>query len=161
MNYLDHALLGVRDLDAAAARLKREHGWATLPGGSPAPGLHNASVPLTPPTYLELITPTDPSASRPAARLAEWITEGDRLFTWAIEPDDLDAVAKRLGLAPWGGGAGPERWRIVGEVEQAQPFFIEYDVPPGGPHAGLDSELCLSRAPWRTGTLHRPRDRRR
>jgi hypothetical protein len=67
MNYVDHVLLGVRDLDAGAARLKREYGWATLPGGSPAPGLENASVALTPPTYLELITATDPSASRPAA----------------------------------------------------------------------------------------------
>lgn len=129
MNYLDHVLVGVSDLEAAGQTLRRDHGWGTLPGGSPAPGLHNAVIPLEPPTYLELITPTDRSASDPAAKLAKRIADGDRLFTWALEPDDLDAVAARLGLVPWGGGAGPARWRIVGEVEPARPFFIEYDVP--------------------------------
>jgi hypothetical protein len=53
------------------------------------------------PTYLELTTSTDPSAADPAARLAEWIADADRLFTSAIEPDDLDAVAERIALEPW------------------------------------------------------------
>lgn len=108
--------------------MERNFGWRTLPGGSPAPGLTNTSIPLEPPTYLELITPADAAASAPARRLATWIHAGDRLFTWALEPDNLDEVAERLGLDPWAGGAGPARWRIVGEVGPTRPFFIEYDV---------------------------------
>jgi hypothetical protein len=50
------------------------------------------------------------------------------LFTWAIEPADLDAVAARLGLEPRPGDAGPARWRIVGKIERARPFFVEFDL---------------------------------
>ncbi|MGC7096409.1 VOC family protein [Amycolatopsis lurida] len=128
MNHLDHVLLGVRDLDAARERLRREWGLGTVPGGSPAPGVANAVVPLEPPVYLELVTATDPGAGEAAAGLAAATALGDRLFTWAIEPDDLDAHAARLGLEPMSGGGTTGRWRLLGEVEPERPFFIEYDV---------------------------------
>ncbi|MEU5263076.1 VOC family protein [Amycolatopsis sp. NPDC021455] len=132
MNVLDHVLLGVRDLEAAADRLRREWGLGTVPGGSPAPGVTNAVVPLEPPIYLELATATDAGASDAAARLAAATATGDRLFTWAIEPDDLDADAARLGLTPLSGGGNTGRWRLLGEVEQERPFFIEYDIARAG-----------------------------
>ncbi|MFI7121714.1 VOC family protein [Amycolatopsis sp. NPDC049868] len=128
MNFLDHVLLGVRDLDAAADRFRREWGLGTVPGGSPVPGVANAVVPLAPPVYLELVTATDADASEAAARLAALTAAGDRLFTWAIEPDDLDALATGLAVEPLSGGGDTGRWRSLGEVEQGRPFFIEYDI---------------------------------
>jgi hypothetical protein len=132
MNVLDHVLLGVRDLEAAADRLRREWGLGTVPGGSPAPGVVNAVVPLEPPVYLELVTATDAGASKAAAGLATATAAGDRLFTWALEPDDLDAQAARLGITPLSGGGDTGRWRLLGEVEQERPFFIEYDIARAG-----------------------------
>lgn len=128
MNFLDHVLLGVRDLEAAADRFRREWGLGTVPGGSPVPGVANVIVPLAPPVYLELVTATDAGASEAAARLAAVTAAGDRLFTWAIEPDDLDARAAGLGVEPLSGGGDTGRWRLLGEVEQGRPFFIEYDI---------------------------------
>ncbi|MFD5246253.1 VOC family protein [Amycolatopsis sp. NPDC058340] len=127
MNFLDHVLLGVRDLEAAAERFRREWGLGTVPGGSPVPGVSNAVVPLEPPLYLELVTATDAGASEAAARLAAVTAAGDRLFTWAIEPEDLDSRAAVLGIEPLDGG-DTGRWRLLGEVEQGRPFFIEYDI---------------------------------
>jgi hypothetical protein len=132
MNHLDHVLLGVSDLGSAADRLRREWGLGTVPGGSPAPGIDNVVVPLSPPLYLELVTATDPRASAAAARLAAATAAGDRLFTWAIEPDDLDARAADLGIEPLVGGGDTGRWRLLGEVEHSRPFFIEYDVARPG-----------------------------
>ncbi|UMP05141.1 VOC family protein [Amycolatopsis sp. EV170708-02-1] len=128
MNFLDHVLLGIRDLEAAADRFRREWGLGTVPGGSPVPGVTNAVVPLEPPLYLELVTATDPAASEAAARLAAVTAAGDRLFTWAIEPDDLDSRAAGSGIEPSSGGGDTGRWRLLGEVEQGRPFFIEYDI---------------------------------
>ncbi|MGW3966622.1 VOC family protein [Amycolatopsis sp. NPDC005003] len=128
MNFLDHVLLGVRDLEVAADRFRHEWGLGTVPGGSPVPGVANAVVPLEPPVYLELVTATDPGASEAAARLAAVTAAGDRLFTWAMEPDDLDACAASLGVEPVSGGGDTGRWRLLGEVEQQRPFFIEYDI---------------------------------
>ncbi|GAB2772646.1 VOC family protein [Amycolatopsis magusensis] len=128
MNLLDHVLLGVRDLQAATDRIRREWGWGTVPGGSPVPGVSTAVVPLEPPLYLELVAATDPGASAAAAGLAALTSGGDRLFTWAIEPDDLDTRAAAFGLEPLSGGGNTGRWRLLGEVGPERPFFIEYDV---------------------------------
>ena len=65
--------------------------------------------------------------------LAREMNGGDRLVGWAIEPDDLDAVAARLGVEPSGGSIeNPDgstgSWRIVGNSgDGAFPFFIEYE----------------------------------
>jgi hypothetical protein len=128
MSFLDHVLLGVRDLEEAADRFRRDWGLGTVPGGSPAPGVANAVVPLGSPVYLELVTATDAGASEAAAGLAAATASGDRLFTWAIEPDDLDARAAALGALPLSGGGDTGRWRLLGEVEPDRPFFIEYDI---------------------------------
>jgi hypothetical protein len=120
--------VAVDDIDRAAEQLRADFGLGTLAGRHvPTPGVLSAIVPLRPPQFVELITATDLS-SNVAARVAEAAATGDRLFTWALEPVDIDAVAARLGLDPWPGGAGPARWRIVGEIERAQPFFIDFDL---------------------------------
>jgi hypothetical protein len=129
VNRFDHVLLGVRDLHAAAARLRRDFGLGSRPGGTPAPGLLNMVVPLQPPTYLELITVTDSAASGPAGRLADRIAGGDRLFTWAIVPDDIASEAARLGREAIAGGVDTGRWHLLGDVGPELPFFIDYGAP--------------------------------
>jgi hypothetical protein len=60
----------------------------------------------------------------------------ERFVGWAIEPDDLDAVASRLGIEPLVGSienpnGSTGTWRIVGDTsDSAFPFFIEYDGDP-------------------------------
>ena len=125
MNHVDHILIAVPDIEAAAARLRERFGLNTiLPGGSPFPGVANAIIPLGPPAYIELVTASDPSASPEAERIAEAAAGGDRLFTWVVELDDLGAVAARHGLDyrpdPDAG------WQTLGGVRPDRPFFIRY-----------------------------------
>ncbi len=124
MNAVDHVLIAVADLDAAARRLRDHWGLIALPGGSPFPGVTNMIIPLGPPCYIELLTATDPSATPEAASIAGASTDGDRLFTWVVEPVDLGKVANRLGVPPDGEpGAG---WQTLGGVRPDRPFFIRY-----------------------------------
>jgi hypothetical protein len=129
---IDHVIYGVHDLDAAAARLNGEHGLGFIRGGRHPGGTSNSIAPLDPPQYLELIAVDDP-AGEMAQMLTRTMDGEDRLVGWAIEPDDLDAVASRLGIEPLIGSIeNPDgstgTWRIVGHTDDsAFPFFIEYD----------------------------------
>ncbi len=125
MDAVDHVLYAVRDLEVAGADFRQRYGLGVLPGGVPAPGLLNAVVPLQPPCYLELITVTDPAAGPQARRLADRIDRDEGPYTFVIDPDDLDAVATRVGVEPWSTPGAP--WRLLGDVEPERPFFIEYD----------------------------------
>lgn len=124
MNAVDHVLIAVADLGGAAQRLRDRFGLIAMPGGSPFPGVTNMIIPLGPPCYIELVTATDPSATPEAASIARLSADGDRLFTWVIEPIDLGTVATRLGVQPDGEpGAG---WQTLGGVRPDRPFFIRY-----------------------------------
>jgi len=101
---LDHVLIAVTDLAAAAREFEARYGLASIEGGR-HPGWG---------------TPTKP---------------GGRPFGWVVRTDELDDVARRLGLAVEAGSrAAPSgqlvRWRSAG-IEQAAaesllPFFIEW-----------------------------------
>lgn len=124
MNAADHVLIAVRSIEQATATFRSQFGLNVLPGGSPFPGVVNAIIPLAPPAYLELVSPIDPSESDEAADIAAAIATGDRLYTWAIEPDSFEAEAERLGEDSHGTpGSG---WRTLGGVRPDRPFFIEY-----------------------------------
>ena len=124
MNAVDHVLIAVADLEGAAQRMRDRWGLIAMPGGSPFPGVTNMIIPLGPPCYIELVTATDQTASPEAGRIAGVATDGDRLFTWVIEPVDLGTVATRLGVQPDGEpGAG---WQTLGGVRPDRPFFIRY-----------------------------------
>jgi hypothetical protein len=129
---IDHVIYGVHDLDAAAARLNGEHGLGFIRGGRHPGGTSNSIAPIDPPQYLELIAVADP-AGELAEMLAREMNGEERLVGWAIEPDELDAVATRLGIQPFGGSIeNPDgstgSWRIVGDTNDSSfPFFIEYD----------------------------------
>ncbi len=135
---LDHVLIAVADLAAAAQELETRHGLASVDGGRhPGWGTANRIVPLGE-AYLELVAVVDraEAASSPFGR---WVAEappgaGEPLG-WAVRTDQLDAVARRLGLTVHAGSrvaAGGEllRWRTAGvEVAAAEPslpFFIEW-----------------------------------
>lgn len=124
-------LYGVRDLDEAAERFRREHGWTVGSGGSPEPGVVNRIVALRGALYVELVAAADPSASPGAARIAEHVADGDRWFTWALEPEtpaEFDTEAARLGLPVSGSDADTGSWRVAGRPEPERPFLIDYGV---------------------------------
>jgi hypothetical protein len=129
---IDHVIYGVQDLDAAAARLNGEHGLGFIRGGRHPGGTANSVAPIEPPQYLELIAVVDPAGDT-ARTIQREMNGEERLVGWAITPDNLDAVAERLGLEPIVGSIeNPDgstgSWRVVGDPEDsAYPFFIEYD----------------------------------
>ena len=135
MNAVDHILIAVPDIEAAAATMLDRYGLRTiLPGGSPFPGVANAVIPLGPPAYIELVMATDPAATPEAAAIAAAAADGGRLFTWVIEPIDLATVATRLDVPPNGEpGAG---WQTLGGVRPDRPFFIRYGKVRGDRLAG-------------------------
>ena len=145
---IDHVLLAVRDLDAAAAWIRERHGLIALPGGlHQGVGTANLIVPLGD-DYLELIAvvdPADAAASPHRDRLAAAPETGASLATWAVRVTDIDELKRRLdeaGVATEGPLPGSRKrpdgalleWRTlrVGSgTEPAIPFFIEWKVAAG------------------------------
>jgi hypothetical protein len=121
VRYLDHVLIATDDIDGAIARLRTDHGLGALERrSSPVPGVVNVAIPLAPPTYLELVMATDPTAHPAAADLAA-AREG--LFTWAIEAEDLDAVAEERAVER----CDYPQWSVVSAEDPGLPFFIRYN----------------------------------
>jgi hypothetical protein len=152
---LDHVVLGVRDLEAAARRLEDEHRLTAVPGGRhESAGTHNWIVPLGD-AYLELLAVEDESAAQ-TSPFGRWVLErvggADGWLGWCLRTDDLDGVCERLGLEPMAMSRGDLRWRIAGVQRVGQdpslPFFIQWDVPDeqlpgraGGPTSAGDARL--------------------
>lgn len=128
--YIDHVIYGCVDVDAAADRLRRDHGLGSVPGGLHLGGTTNRLVPLAAPTFLELLGVGDPE--RPdGAWLAATLAGRDRPLWWVIGVDDLDETARRRGLAVQEGtmamADGSEaRFRTAGMPRYPLPFFIDY-----------------------------------
>jgi hypothetical protein len=144
---LDHLILAVADLPAAAATLGEATGLAALPGGAhPDWGTINMIVPLGG-AYLELVAVADTARAERSTfgrLVAQGAASGDMmaLVGWAVEPDDLDATARRLGLDQQrgrrerAGGGGTLSWAMAG-VEEALsrglPFFLRWDDDASNP----------------------------
>jgi hypothetical protein len=141
---LDHVLIAVSDLDAAAREVEERHGLASVVGGRhQGLGTANRIVPLGT-TYLELVAVVD-AAEAAESSFGSWVTGGSlpRLLGWCVRTDDLDSVAYRLGLTiAEGSRARPDgtvlRWRMAGLERSAEepslPFFIEWEA--GTPYPG-------------------------
>ena len=143
---LDHVLVAVTDLAAAARAIDDEHGLRAEEGGRhPGWGTANCIVPLGD-AYLELVTAVDPAAAARSS-FGRWVTASQSELLhplgWAVRTDELDDVASRLGLTVEAGSrtgrdGGLVRWRLAGveeaATEPALPFFIEW--APGTPLPG-------------------------
>jgi hypothetical protein len=144
---LDHLILAVGDLPAAAAMLAETTGLVALLGGAhPDWGTVNMIVPLGG-AYLELVAVADAARARRStfgSLVADGAAASDTmaLVGWAVEPDDLDATARRLGLDQQRGrreradGGGTLSWAMAG-VEEALsrglPFFLRWDDAASNP----------------------------
>lgn len=138
---LDHVIVAVRDLGAAAARFERDYGLVSLEGGRHRGlGTGNRIVPLGR-SYVELMAVVDEDEAQ-GSTLADWVSatcaDGDRLGALCLRTDDVASVAQRLGTPPLAMGRvrpdGSElRWELAG-LEQtladpSLPFFIQWHVP--------------------------------
>ena len=135
---LDHVLLAVTDLEAAARELQARHGLASIEGGRhPGWGTANRIVPLGE-AYLELVAVVD-EAEAAQSPFGSWVAAArataPRPFGWAVRTGAIGPVARRLGLTvAEGSRAAPDgrhlRWRLAGvkqaAAEPSLPFFIEW-----------------------------------
>jgi hypothetical protein len=131
--YIDHVILGCLDVDATAARLRRELGLGSVPGGVHLGGTTNRLVPLAPPTFLELLGVGD-AAEPDGAWLTAALAGGDRPLWWVIGVDDLDETARRRGLPVQEGtmamaDGSQALFRTAGMPRYPLPFFIDYPGP--------------------------------
>jgi len=138
--WIDHVVLGVRNLEVAGRRLEEQFGLGSVAGGTHAGwGTGNRIVPLGR-DYMELLAVADQDqadASPIGRAVGERVAAGDRWLCWCVATDDLDGTAARLDLAVDAGSRlRPEgttlRWRSAGfsfAVEHGSlPFFITWEV---------------------------------
>lgn len=145
---IDHVIYVTADLAAATARFRSEWGVEVLDGGEHPGGTRNGGVICRDQSYVEILAVADVNKPTGAAVSGLLANGGDRLVGWAVQTDDLDAVAERLGQSPTAGSivlsdgrAGT--WRTVaGSIVMTAPhlpFFIQYDgepvLPAGEPTA--------------------------
>jgi len=134
---LDHVVIAVADLAAAAEEIEARHGLGSVDGGRhPGWGTANRIVPLGE-TYLELVAVVD-AAEAARSPFGSWVAgarSGLAPLGWAVRTRELDAVARRLGLTIASGsraaaGGRLLRWRVAGiersAAEPSLPFFIEW-----------------------------------
>ena len=133
--FVDHVILGVVDIEAAAARLRDEHGLGCVPGGRHLGGTTNLIVPLAPPLFLELLGVGDPSLAD-GAWLAQTLAGRDRVLWWALGVDDIEESARRRGIPVQSGemamaDGSTHTFRVAGMHRYPLPFFCVHDAPPG------------------------------
>lgn len=137
---IDHVLIAVTDLARADRNMERQFGLRSIEGGRhPGWGTANRIVPLGE-TYLELVAAVDniEAANSQFGRWVESRASGQGTpLGWAVRTNDLDSVARRLGLAVRPGQrltpAGEIlSWRSAGIEQAAQdpsvPFFIQWSA---------------------------------
>ncbi|MGZ4277915.1 MAG: VOC family protein [Solirubrobacteraceae bacterium] len=140
---IDHVLWRTEDLDAAAERMRREHGLRAVGGGRhEGMGTHNRIVPLDG-AYLELIAVADAAeaAGSPFGSAIAAAPEG--LAGWAVAVEDAAAHAARLGVAQAQIARQGLVARLAGVAEALAtatlPFFIERGAAVADPGAGGDA----------------------
>lgn len=143
---VDHVVICVEDLDAAADRMAGQRGLESMAGGRHSGhGTANRIVPLGS-SYLELVGVVDTGEAGDSP-FGTWVMSNSssdlQPHALCLRTDDLDTVCSRLGLQPTAMSRrrpdGVElRWRVAGldeMVEERLPFFIEWQVP-GRDHPG-------------------------
>jgi hypothetical protein len=137
---LDHVIVGVRDLDAAARRYDEEHGLASVAGGRhPGHGTGNRIVPLGS-SYIELMAVVDPdeAASSP---LGSWLERrlveiGEAPVAICLRTDDIEAAALRTGrealpMSRTRPDGVELEWHLAAldaAFTESLPFFIQWHI---------------------------------
>jgi hypothetical protein len=140
---LDHAVVVVRDLDAAEARF-RPAGFRVKPGRLHADNLSNRHVKFRDHTGIELMSLAGPPTDAMARDYAALLATGEQGVYAALWTDDLApvvAAAKRLGIptkvtrdAPWEFASFPD-------VPDASAIFVGAGgTPPSDPESVLAHE---------------------
>ena len=139
---IDHAVVGVVDLDGAVARFQDRLGLPELTRSAhPAWGTCNAVIAVGSGQFIELLAIADEESRSPLVRgLRRLLANGDRMVGLCLRPPDLDATAGRLDLRVIAGERHePDRVlsfrRTVPEDRPDMPFFIEWE----GDQAELDA----------------------
>ena len=152
---IDHVILVVTDLDAAAHRLFDRYGLASVPGGRHSGhGTANRIVPLGG-SYLELMGVVDATEAA-ASPMGRWVLEHQQTdlapLAVCLRTEDIAVPAAALEETP----LAMDRirtdgvrlsWRLAGLAgmlgPQRLPFFIEWEVAPAdhpgaatAPHRG-------------------------
>ena len=94
---LDHLVYGVPDLVESMHEFGRRLGRAPQPGGRhEGLGTHNAILPLTGETYIELIAsdPDSPTPKQPRPFGLDTL-DGPRLITWAVRSRSIETDVER------------------------------------------------------------------
>ncbi len=142
---IDHVIVVVADLEAAARRYEDELGLASVAGGRhPGHGTGNRIMPLGG-AYLELMAVVDEEEAA-ASPLGAWVRgrvadTGGGPAALCLRTDDIDAVAARIGRAPLAmsrqrpDGVALD-WHLVGlddAITDGLPFFIQWHVAEARP----------------------------
>ncbi len=142
LRYVDHAIIGVDDLDAAARDYARLLGFSVSAGGThPGAGTYNRLIVLDP-EYVELIARLPGTELREGSPVTPMFQRAPGPIGFALGSDDLDADLAALrgrGVAVHGpfegrleGPAGTARgWRTavvaLGAEPWRLPFIIQHD----------------------------------
>jgi len=136
---IDHVVVLAPDAAATAADLREQHGLGSERGPYlPFAGTRAYTIPLTPPTYIEILEIENRAAasgSKSGRDVLACEAAGFGLLAWAVLVDDLEAVARRVDreifdyTIPHGDGT-LRGWRSVSRRDDtwqsAIPFFIDY-----------------------------------
>lgn len=145
--YLDHVLIGVRDLASSADAFADRLGFTLTPEGvHPGRGTHNRLAVFAG-EYLELIAIRDPAEGVFRPSLNAFLESREGLYMFAIGTDDIEGAVAALrrggidvsdpvpGARNASGGAPGYTWRAAAIGADATPgsetFLIQHDVPIG------------------------------
>jgi hypothetical protein len=137
---IDHVIVVVENLDAAALTYRRLNGLVSVAGGRhPGHGTGNRIVPLGS-CYIELMAVIDHDEAR-SSPLGSWVEQrvaraGDSLAALCLRTDNIEDVAGRTGkrlmhMHRTRADGTRLEWRLVAldaALTEGLPFFIQWDV---------------------------------
>ena len=145
--YLDHVLIGVRDLESSACAFEGRLRFTLTPEGvHPGRGTHNRLAVFVS-EYLELIAVRDPAEGVFRPSLNTFLESREGLYMFAVGTDDLDGTVSELrrrgvdvsdptpGARSGGDGVPGYTWRAATIPTDATPgsetFLLQHDVAIG------------------------------
>lgn len=154
---IDHVIVTVEDLDAAADRYFEQWGLASVAGGRhPGHGTGNRIVPLGG-SYIELMAVIDRDEAM-SSPIGSWVERrlrgrGESPAALCLRTDDIDGAARRTGHEPLAmSRTRPDgvklTWRLVAldaALNEGLPFFIQWLVHDADhPGRGVVEHRCAA-----------------